>query len=138
MPGNTAPLYVGTVRCWLSDAVILAANTTLDLTSGTIYLLATGGVNGSRLDRLDLQPIGTNVATVIRLWVNNGQTTATAANNRWWRDYALPGTTTSATVSIPSVIVELNMVLEASFRLYATLGTTVAAGYHGLVTGGDY
>ena len=138
MAAGTSPIFSQVVQNWFSDAVIATANTTLDLTSGTIYLLATAGADGAHLDRLYLQPIGTNTASVARLWINNGGTTGTAANNRWFKDFTLPATTNSIVASIPSVEAQLNLKLQITYRLYLTLGTTVAAGYHGVVEGGNF
>ena len=138
MAANTSPTFTLVTQSWFSDAVIATANTTLDLTSGTIYLLATAGADGSRFDRLYLQPVGTNTASVARLWLNNGGVTTTAANNRWFLDFTLAATTNSIVASIPAIIAELNLRVQATYRLYLTLGTTVAAGYHGLVEGGNY
>lgn len=138
MAANTSPIFTDTPQNWFSDANITTANTTTDLTSGTIYLLATAGADGARFDRLYLQPIGTNTASVARLWLNNGSATGTAANNRWFLDVSLPASTNSNVASIPAVIVELNLTVQQGYRLYLTLGTTVAAGYHGVVEGGNY
>lgn len=138
MAANTSPTFTLTSQNWFSDALIATANTTLDLTSGTIYLLATAGADGARFERIYLQPVGTNTASVARLWINNGSTTGTAANNRWFWDFTLPGTTNSIVASIPAVWFEINLRVQATYRLYGTLGTTVAAGYHGLVEGGNY
>jgi hypothetical protein len=138
MPGNTAPLYSGGPKNWLSDAILLTANATLDLTTGAMVLLATGGVNGSRLDRSFFQPLGTNIATVARFWINNGQLTTVAGNNRWFLDATFPISTTSLVASNPAIIIPWDIVLEPAFRLYAVLGTTVASGYHCLTVGGDY
>lgn len=137
MAANTAPIFTATPKSWILNA-IATANTTTDLTSGTIYLLATAGANGARFDRIFLQPLGTNTASVARFWINNGSTTGTAANNSWFLDVSLPAATNSVVASIPAVIVELNLVVEAAFRLYLTLGTTVAAGLDSLVAGGNY
>lgn len=138
MAANTSPTFTLVTQNWFSDALIATANTTLDLTSGTIYLLATAGADGARFDRLYLQPVGTNTASVGRLWMNNGSTTGTAANNRWFLDFTLAATTTSIVASIPAVVVELNFRAQATYRLYMTIGTTVAAGYQGLVEGGNF
>jgi hypothetical protein len=138
LAAGTSPIFTLVVQNWFSDALIVTANTTLDLTSGTIYLLATAGADGSRFDRLYLQPVGTNTASVARLWLNNGGVTGTAANNRWFLDFTLPATTTSIVASIPAVVAELNLRAQATYRLYMTIGTTVAAGYFGTVEGGNY
>lgn len=138
MAASTTPIFTNVPMNWFSDAVLLTANTTTDLTSGTIVLLATAGANGSRVDRLYLQPIGTNIATVARFWLNNGSTTGTAANNRWFLDVTLPAVTNSAVASNPAVVIEANLVMQATYRLYAVVATTVASGYHVVSVGGNY
>ena len=137
MAANTQPIFTGTPQSWIQQT-LATQNTTTDLTAGTIYLLATAGANGSRFDRLYLQPLGTNIATVARFWINNGATTGTATNNSWFLDVTLPSATNSIVASIPAIIIELNLIVQATYRLYATIGTTVAAGYDALVAGGNY
>ena len=68
----------------------LTANTAKDGT-GTVTFIQTntGGTladlvaptNGLWVDTIVVIPSGTNVATVMRLWANNGSTNATAANS---------------------------------------------------------
>lgn len=137
MAANTAPIYTNVpVNSWIGP--VLAANTTKDLSAGTIYLVCTAGVNGSRIDRLQFQPLGTNVATAGRIWINNGGATGTAANNAYYLDVTLPISTVSEVASIPAISIQLDLVLQATYRIYVTVGTVVAAGYMVTAVGGNY
>jgi hypothetical protein len=118
----------------------LAANTTTDLTAGTIYgpIETAGAVEGSRLDFIKVRSLGTNVATVIRIWINNGSVTTTAANNTLYLERTLSATTVSQVAEQPDIILPLNISLAPGYRVYATFGTAVAAGFHLTAVGGDY
>lgn len=138
MAANTAPIFPRTPQVEWSNAV-LAANTTTDLTSGTIYLVFTAdATEGSRVDYLQIMALGTNVATVLRVWINNGATTATAANNVMYKNITLPATTVSQTAQLTEQQVNLDLSLPPGYKLYVTLGTAVAAGYGVTAVGGKY
>ena len=135
MAQNTNPIFpLIPVNSWVSGAAANAAtpgvtaNTTKDLTSGTIYgpIETAEATNGSRLDFIKVRALGTNVATVIRIWLNNGAATGTAANNTLYLERTLSATTVS------------QVSLAAGYRVYATFGTAVAAGFHLTAVGGDY
>ena len=88
--------------------------------------------NGSRIIGVHLEPIGTNVASVARIYVNNGATNGTAANNQLIGQVSLPTTTTSNTAAFGSsdfYFAGGALDLPASYRVYVGLGTTVAAGW---------
>ena len=147
MAQNTNPIFPLTpVNSWVSGAAAtsgtpgLTANTTKDLSSGTNYgpIFTGKAVDGSRIDFIKARPLGTNVATVIRIWINNGSATTTAANNALYLERTLSATTVSETAELPDVILPLNISLPATYRIYATFGTAVAAGFHLTAVGGDY
>lgn len=147
MAQNTNPIFpLIPVNSWVSGTGAtagtpgLAANTTTDLTSGTIYgpIFTAGAVEGSRLDFIKVRALGTNVATVIRIWINNGAATTTAANNTLYLERTLSATTISQTSEQPDISLPLNISLAAGYRVYATFGTAVAAGFHLTAVGGDY
>lgn len=138
MAANTAPIYSAKGIIGFSDAVVAAANTTKDLTSGTIYLCHTAAADGDFVERIRFRALGTNVATVGRVWVNNGSTTGTAANNRLIDEITLSATTVSEVASLVSYELPLGFVLPNGHRIYVTVGTVVAAGYHVTVFGGTY
>ncbi len=138
MAANTAPIFPRTPQVEWAQPV-LAANTTKDLTSGTIYLVATADdTEGSRIDFLRIMPLGTNVATVLRVWVNNGGSTATAANNTLVDNITLPATTNSETAALTRQQVDLDISLQPGHCLYVTIGTAIAAGVRVTAFGGKY
>jgi hypothetical protein len=140
MAQNTNPIFpLVPVVTWV-NAAGLVANTTTDLTAGTNYNsnFTANATNGSRVDFIRVRTLGTNVATVIRVWINNGSTTATAANNTQFFERTLAATTVSQVAELPDVILPINVSLPAGYKIYYTFGTAVAAGYGIQVVGGDY
>jgi hypothetical protein len=160
MSGNTSQIFskVGVIN-W---AVLTAANTatdgtgTLDAagtatsTTGHLGTLFTAdATNGGRVERVRFMALGTNVATVARIFINNGSTNATAMNNALFAEIALPATTASnsaninnaATVyEVPNTIdvTGFPIVLPPGYKLMACLGTAVAAGWAVSAPGGSY
>ena len=138
MAGNTTPIFtkVGDVK-WINT--VLAANTTTDLTTGTSYLAFTAdATNGGYVQKLRFRALGTNVATVARVWLNNGATTGTAANNTLFDEVTLAATTVSQTSALSVYEVPVNLAMPPGYKIYITLGTAVAAGYDVITVGGKY
>lgn len=138
MPANTSPIFSVAGDIQWSSAAITAANTTTDLTSGTITAVFTAGANGSYVQRIRFRHLGTNVATVARVWINNGSTTGTAANNTLWDEITLAANTLSQVAAAINYELPLGFALPAGYVIYVTLGTAVAAGFRATVIGGDY
>ena len=137
MAANTAPIYSLLPDTQWIDTV-KTANTTRDLTSGTIYLLFTAGANGGFVQKVRFRSLGDNIATVARLWLNNGSTTGTAANNTLVDEITLPATTASEVAAVPPQEIILNFAIPAGYILYVTVGTTVSAGYDVHAIAGKY
>lgn len=138
MPGNITPIFskVGDIQ-WING--IATANTTTDLTAGTSYLAFTADVtNGGYVQKVRFRALGTNVATVARIWLNNGSTIATSANNTLVDEISLAATTASQTSALAIYEIPLNIALPPGYKIYITIGTTVAAGYDAIVFGGKY
>ena len=146
MPANTSPIFPLTpINSWVSGAPAnsatpgVTANTTYDLTSGTIYgPIITGGTNGTRLDFIKVRALGTNLATVCRIFINNGSATGTAANNTLYLERSISSTTASQTTETADVLLPLGITIPSGYRIYATFGTAVAAGFHLTAISGDY
>ena len=139
MAQNTNPIFPLVPHVSWVNAAGLVANTTTDLTAGTNYPSGfTAGANGSRLDFVRARALGTNVQTVVRIWLNNGSTTGTASNQTQIFERTLSATTVSQTAEQPDVLIPLNISIAAGYILYYTFGTAVAAGYDMSVVGGDY
>ncbi len=137
MPANTAPIFSRTARInWANN--ITAANTARDGTGTVDTVFTADAVNGSFVNKLIIRPRGTNVATVMRVFLNNGLTNATAANNVLIHEIGLVATTASETASLFAAELPLNLALPPGYRLNVTLGTAVAAGLAVAVAGGDY
>ena len=137
MAVNLTPIFSKKGDIQWVPTVVLAANTAKDGT-GIVGLAFTAGADGAFVQRLVARSIGTNVATVLRLFINNGLTNATAANNSLVAELTLPATVLSETAAQLPFELPLNFAMPAGYRLYVTLGTAVAAGYEVTVFGGSY
>lgn len=145
MAANTAPIYtlVPHVSWGATDGdggaagPLKTANTARDGT-GTVLTLFTGTTNGSFVKNIGLVAVGTNTASVVRVFVNNGSTNATLANNIQIAEKTLPATTLSAVAETAAVEIILNLPIPNGYKIFVTLGTTVAAGYNVYASGGDY
>jgi hypothetical protein len=92
----------------------------------------TAGSEGSRIVGLRFKAKGANVATVARIFTNNGSSAGTAANNSFVGEQGLPVTSASATA--PTVDIDYYFPggyqdLPPGFKIIVGLGTTVAAGW---------
>ncbi|MBP6733631.1 MAG: hypothetical protein KA142_02870 [Chromatiaceae bacterium] len=135
MPANFQPIFPLTpVVSW---GKITTANTAKDGT-GTVVPVFTAGVNGARLDYLKVRALGTNVATVLRVFVNNGATNETDTNNSLILEQTIAATTLSETAQLLDNLVTLDLSLPAGYVVNVTIGTTVAAGLQVTGVGGNY
>jgi hypothetical protein len=140
---GTSPAFASTPPSNFTPGSLTAANTATDGT-GTTLLLATAPATasgGSLVERIRCMHLGTNVATVVRVFLNNGSSPAVAGNNSLIAEKTMPANTLTQTAeSIPQDII-LNQVLKASAtvpeRIYVTIGTAVAAGIKFTAIGGD-
>ena len=139
MAANTSQLFSLTPNLPVG-ATIANFNTAKDGT-GTVVLGFTAGAFGSRVEAVRFTALGTNIATVVRCFTNNGATNATASNNSYYCSLSLPATTNSESAALADQFMGppfFPLVLPASYRLYFTVGATVAAGYAINCIGGDY
>ena len=137
MPGNTAPIFSKVAKASWANG-ITAANTAKDGTGTVDTVFTADATNGSFLQKLIIRPRGTNVASVLRIFMNNGLTNATAANNCLISEVSLPATTNSEVAAIQGTEVNLNIPLPVGYKINVTLGTAVAGGYAVSGVGGDY
>lgn len=135
MAANINPIYPLTPK--VAWGKVLTANTAMDGT-GTQVTVYTAGANGARVDKLRCKALGTNVQTVLRVFVNNGATNATPANNSLIAELTLPATTASNTGGALDRELLLDVALPATYVLNCAIGTTVATGWAITAEGGDY
>lgn len=101
-------------------------------------LLFTAGANGARVDTINFWHLGTNIATAVRIFVNNGSSIGTAANNALWYEITMAANTLSQVAASVPVAYSPGLVLPAAYTLYGTVGTTIASGIRISVQGGNY
>lgn len=136
MAQNTTPIF-GLTPHTVGITTGTSANTNKDGT-GTVATIFTAGANGSKVDRVFLQHMGSNTGTVIRFFINNGSTNATAANNYLVHEEALASWSNSETAASTSPVWYANLVLPAGYKLNVTTGTAIASGVMCTAEGSDY
>lgn len=138
MPANTAPIFslLGSVQ-W-GPTLLTAANTAKDGTGTVLIPFVADATNGSYVQRLRARAAGTNVQTVLRVFINNGLTNATPANNILFDEMTLNATVLSETLATGLYEMPLGLALNPGYRILCTIGTAVAAGWYISVVGGAY
>lgn len=149
MPANTQPIYsikglvssdgTATTSSAMAPTFTTAAN---DYTGATAthnkVVFTADATNGSYVQKLRFKAIGTNTASVARIFINNGGAATTAANNSFYGEVSLPATTAIATAATAEVEYPLALALPPGFRIVVGLATTVAAGWVCTGIGGAY
>ena len=150
MAQNTNPIFTLSGRVAWSNldggvtggtGPLKTQNTAKDGTGTNPYALpvfTAKATDGSFVQRIRFRAAGTNVATVARIFINNGSAQTSADNNSLYDEITLAATTLSEVSALATYELPLNFVLPAGYKILVTLGTTVAAGYYVSVIGGDY
>lgn len=134
---NTQPIFSVTPAVEWSVSMV-AFNATTDLTTGTTYSVFTGGTNGSYVQKIRFRHQGTNSATVVRVFINNGGVTTTASNNTLYDEITLAANTIVQNAASINYELPLGFALPAGYRIYCTFGTSTTGGIIATVIGGDY
>jgi hypothetical protein len=147
MAANTAPIYtlLGDIQ-WSSSVLFSTAMASTiaayDGTAAATQLIFTAdATNGGFVQRIRAKCCvlsGTSAASVLRIWVNNGSTPGTAANNVLIGEIGLPATAFTATAATTDIEYPLNIALPPGYRLYAGIATAVTTGWAVSVIGGKY
>ena len=134
---NASAIYsrVGDIQ-WA--VALLTANTAMDGTGTVTTVFTADATNGGFVQRLRLKAAGTNVATVVRVFINNGSTNTTASNNALIDEMSLPATTASNSLANGLFEIPLGFALPPGYKINITIGTTVAAGWVSCVIGGKF
>jgi len=138
MSANTSQIFSRVAHIgWIPSG--LGANTAMDGTGTTVLIFTADVTNGSRIERVTALHLGTNIAGLIRFFVNNGSSAAVAANNTLIEELAMPANTVSQTaISVPQSLLRVPITLQPGYTLRAAVATAVAAGYQITAYGGDY
>lgn len=137
MPGNTFPIFTKRGQIGMIPNLTLA-NVARDGTGVVDVLVAADATNGGFLRKIVVQPRGTNVATVLRFFVNNGGATTVAANNVLFRELSMPATTATEIAAVQGNEIPINDMLPIGHRIIVTMGTAVAGGIAISAWAGDY
>lgn len=125
MAANQNPIYSRAPDVQWINAIV-TANATLDITSGTTYLVFTAdATNGGFVNeiRVKASPANNTAATVMRVWLNNGSTVGTIANSSFITEITIAATTATSTAALPDYVIPINRALPAGYKIYLTIGT---------------
>ncbi len=135
MSGNANPIYtrVGDMTSDGSTAMTPTLTTAAADYDGTgannAVAFTADGTNGGFVSRLRAKAKGTNTASVLRVFINNGSDHTVASNNSFFGEQSLPSTTASNTQGTVDVDYPMNVALPPGFKIYVGLATTVSAGW---------
>ena len=115
---------------------LLTANTAKDGT-GTVVILYSAGTNGSKVGGIQIAYTGTSVATVLRLFINNGASSTVASNNSLYQSINIPSNTLSESSAAVDFNYPMSITLPAGYKITATIGTSIAAAIAVTANGGD-
>jgi hypothetical protein len=125
MAANLNPIFPLSPKCsW--GTPLQTANTAKDGT-GTLSTVCTMGADGGRVDYIRVRATGTNVATVLRVFINNGSSNATPTNNTLFTEATIAATTLSEVAALAETTIQLDLPLPAGYKIMVTNGTTIAA-----------
>jgi hypothetical protein len=137
MAANTSPIFARLPDVqWVASGT--SANTNLDGTGTVATAFTADATNGSKVEKIIVQHMGTNVDSVLRLFINNGSTNATAANNALFLEVDMGANTLSHTAESARKEIYVDLPLPAGYKINCTIGTAIAAGYMVTVVGGKY
>jgi hypothetical protein len=145
MTANTSPIYTLTPDVSSNNGSTVggsfgtAAANDFTGVSANYVLEHTAGANGSYVEKLRFKPLGTNIAGVARIFLNNGSTPGTAANNTFFGEVSLPATTSSTSSPTgPDVDYVMNIRLPAGWRIYVGSPAALASGWNCVAVAGQY
>lgn len=138
MVANAIPRFPSDADVQWGTTAILTANTAKDGTGTVLTVFTADATDGSWVREVRWQPAGTNIVTVGRVFINNGSTNATAANNIYFAQTTLPATTNAENAALFTPITPLGFWLPPGYKINLTVGTTVAAGFYCSVVGAKY
>jgi hypothetical protein len=138
MPANIYPISIGKPITTVA-ASTTSANTATDGTGTVILLYTADATYGGYVRGIRVKGLGTNVASVMRVFINNGATNATATNNTLIAELALTATTASNSAIIGSdFYLPLNQVLQAAYKINVCFGTAGAGGWQASAEAADF
>jgi hypothetical protein len=140
MPANITPIY-SKVADWQWINAVTTADTAKTLsTATTSYLVFTAdATNGGYVKKLRIRHLGTNsLATVMRVFINNGDTITVSTNSILYDEIGIAANTNSDTAASAVYELPINEALPPGYKIYVTIGTACAAGLAVTAVAGKY
>ena len=128
MAANTNPIFPLVPKC--AGITLTTAATEKDGSTATSLL--TAGENGTRLDKVIVKPIGTNVGTVLRLFITG------TGMNTIIREQTIAAATASEAAALAEYVLTFDESLPSGATLKVAIGTAVSGGIQVTAFGGDY
>jgi hypothetical protein len=128
MAANTNPIFPLNPRC--AGTTLTSAATEKD--GSTAASLLAAGANGTRLDKIVAKSIGTNVATVLRVFVCG------TGMNTIIREQSIAASSASETEALAEYVLTFDESIPSGATLKVALGTAVSGGIQVTAFGGDY
>lgn len=128
---------------WSADitwhpTLITAANTARDGT-GTVARVLTADEENAFLYKIVARAAGTNAATALRVFVNNGSDRSVASNNILIAEKTLAATTASETAALAEEEVLVGYWIPQGYQVYVTIGTAGTDGwFFSAISGSEY
>jgi hypothetical protein len=138
MAANIDPVFGRKANTQWVSLINAAANTATDGT-GTVFTAFTANADaGDFVQYLLIKPVNAtgsnNVTNVLRVFLNNGSTNATAANNSFIGEVSLPATTGSNSAPQVDIAFAINRVLDPNYKINVCVGTATGAALGWYVT----
>jgi len=125
----------------MAPTVLTATGDYTGVSANHQLVFTADATNGGIIKSLRFKAKGTNIASVARIYINNGSANTTAANNSFFGEMSLPATTainTAATIDLDYNFPNNGTALDPGFCIYVGVATTVAAGWVVTPIGGKY
>jgi hypothetical protein len=136
---NTNPIYSGVGDIQWGATALVAANTTYEASGSNVLTVFSSSVSGSFVQRVRFKASGSTVATVARLFINNGASSITSSNNILFDEITLPAITSGSTAATAVFELPFNVALPAAYRILATTATAqTQGGWYVSAVGGSY
>lgn len=141
---NNDPIYsrVGDVSVngttTMATGMVTATGDYTGASANHVQVWTADATNGGFIQRLRFKATGTTVASVARIYINNGATHVTATNNSFYGEISLPAVTAINTAATSDIDYPMNFALNPAFQIWVGLATTVAASWICIAIGGKY
>ena len=145
-PNNDKPTWSASssIQWGSTDGVFRAAGpiktaaTGVDGSDLMTTVFTADATNGGFAHKLKIKPVGTNAATTLRIFINNGSTSGSIQNNILFRESNILAYVISETLAARPHDIDLNLRLPLGYKINVCLGTTIAAGVFVTVPGSKY